>query len=107
LGLVIPNALHETFIRTDSSINIFKGSDTFPEPSRRDCSSCEDLWRGYRDAMIAHLEAVDELVLAQLSQNSRKSMYLEGAVFRAERKREQAHGVALSHERTHLGRMAA
>jgi hypothetical protein len=107
LGLVIPNTVLDSYIRTDAVINIFPGLVAFPELPGRDCSSCEALWRDYRDAMIAHLEAVDELDLAQFMQNSRRSQYLQGDVLRAERKREQARAAAVSHERTHRDRLAA
>jgi hypothetical protein len=43
----------------------------------------------------------------EFMQNSRKTQYLQGDVSRAERKRDQAHLTALSHERSHRARMAA
>jgi hypothetical protein len=88
-------------------MDIFPGFEGFPELSRTDCSSCEALWRDYRDAMIAHLAAVDELELAQFMENARKSQCLQADVMRAERKRDHAHAAAVSHERTHRVRMAA
>ena len=88
-------------------MNFSPGLAAFPEQPGMDCSSCEDLWRGYRDAMIAHLHAIDELQMAQFMQNDRRSLYLEGVVLRAERKREEARGIALSHQDMHHVRMAA
>lgn len=107
MGQVIPNTVQDSFINTHSVIDVFSGLDAFPELSGTDCSACEALWREYRDAMIAHLEAQDELGLALFTQNGRRSQYLQATVSRAERKREQAHGAALAHERSHRSRMAA
>ncbi len=103
----MPNTVLNSFIPNHTVIDIFPGLAAFPELATTDCSACEALWRDYRDAMIAHLAAVDALELAQFMQNSRKTQYLQGDVSRAERKRDQAHLTALSHERSHRARMAA
>jgi hypothetical protein len=71
-----------------------------------ECSSCEGLWLDYRRAMIAHLEAVDELELSQFMPSARSSFALETAVLRAVQTRDQARLAAVAHEKSH-GRLRA
>ncbi len=107
MGQVMPNTVLNSFIPNHSVIDIFPGLAAFPGSGAGDCSSCEALWRDYRDAMIAHLAAVDALDLARFMNSPRKAQYLEGDVARAERKRDQARLAALSHEKSHRDRLAA
>jgi hypothetical protein len=72
-----------------------------------ECASCEALWRNYRDAMIAHLEAIDELELAQFTQDFPKAGRMERLVFETRHVREAARVAATAHEASHRGRWAA
>jgi hypothetical protein len=93
------NTASETVLATASFIDYLRGSPG------RECSLCETLGRDYRDAMIAHLQAVDEWELAQFLEDGRGSMELEAVASRAARVRDEVRLAAAEHEETHRARM--
>jgi hypothetical protein len=69
---------------------------------KSDCASCEALWREHANALIAHLEAVDELELAQFEENVPRSVFLQKVVTFAKRSREETMDAIIAHKISHL-----
>lgn len=72
------------------------------ETGTMECASCEALWREHANALIAHLEAVDELELARFEDNAPRSVFLKKVVTFAERSREETMNAVIAHRITHL-----
>jgi hypothetical protein len=72
------------------------------EMGTSECASCEALWREHANALIAHLEAVDELELAQFEENVPRSIFLKKVVSFAQRSREETMSAVIAHKITHL-----
>ena len=72
-----------------------------------ECASCEALWRDHANALIAHLEAVDELELAQFEDNVPRARFLRKVVSFAERSREEKMDAIVAHEHAHENAHAA
>lgn len=73
-----------------------------PETGAMECASCDLLWREHANALIAHLEAVDELELARFEDNVPRSVFLTKVVSFALRSREETMDAVIAHRITHL-----
>jgi hypothetical protein len=73
-----------------------------PETGTMECASCEVLWREHANALIAHLEAVDELELARFEENVPRSVFLKKVVSFAQRSREETIAAVIAHRITHI-----
>jgi hypothetical protein len=82
-------------------------TETAVEIAGTDCSSCETLWREYREAMITYLEAIDELEMSQVLGCGQKCAHLERVVRFAEQLCEEARMSATRHEDEHRNLLAA
>jgi hypothetical protein len=73
-----------------------------PDKKAIECASCEALWREHANALIAHLEAIDELELAQFEENGPRTVFLKKVVSFAKRSREETMAAVIAHRTTHL-----